>query len=552
MKRESPKSDALRELVQVGQSLEPVGPASIDSATPAPHGQSSAEVRRLFRATMVMLRQGLLHEAERYARLLNEMLPDSEEAKSLAALVEAQLEYSENNPSYREHVSAELRVAHGTDQLIAAVRGEPEEEEDDDEDDEDDEEDDDEDDEEAELEAQYEDPDGDGDPKAAAGEAAMRLFSRSIEAKAAPTKFALYGMSKTVIMLGVTVAILALIPFPVSVKGKCVARATRQVTVHSAVSGRIATIDVRVGQHVKAGQVLFRIAGEATSADLAVLDASLARARSDLQRVQRGATVEEIRAVRKRYAAARTRQALKGAECRRVSKNVRAGLVARETLIACRSALTQLRNEAAEFYAALRSTARRATPAELTRAKAEIDRLIAERDVVLASQSKLTVKSPISGMVQLPVAPPSVTMEGKLAALEEGKFPIGVHADRPFDEVVGRLVSAGEAVMSVVEIGKITVEIEVAEKHADAVRPGARALVRFASMPDRDFHGQVSTFSPAITKTDMTHFGHELIARVELENDDRALRPGMSGAAEIVTPPQTLLRQILRMFRCGP
>lgn len=98
------------------------------------------------------------------------------------------------------------------------------------------------------------------------------------------------------------------------------------------------------------------------------------------------------------------------------------------------------------------------------------------------------------------------------------------------EDMAGKMLTAGSPVMELVDTSKVTVDVAIPERDVALVRAGANAGVKLESFPTRTFHGKVAIVSP---KGEVEGDGRVFFARVEVPNDDAAIRTGMLGRAKI-------------------
>lgn len=106
----------------------------------------------------------------------------------------------------------------------------------------------------------------------------------------------------------------------------------------------------------------------------------------------------------------------------------------------------------------------------------------------------------------------------------------GVVTTPHVEDMAGKKLTAGSPVMELVDTSSVTVDVAVPERDLPLLRPGAQAAVKLESFPARTFHGKVVIVSP---KGAVQGDGRVFFARVEVPNDDAAIRAGMQGRAKI-------------------
>ena len=93
--------------------------------------------------------------------------------------------------------------------------------------------------------------------------------------------------------------------------------------------------------------------------------------------------------------------------------------------------------------------------------------------------------------------------------------------------VEGQAVRAGDNLFLIADRSVLWVDVAVFEMDAPAIHVGTPISLTAAALPGRAYHGRVTFIHPQVDEKTRT-----LTARVELQNRDGALRPGMFAAAE--------------------
>jgi hypothetical protein len=96
------------------------------------------------------------------------------------------------------------------------------------------------------------------------------------------------------------------------------------------------------------------------------------------------------------------------------------------------------------------------------------------------------------------------------------------------DVIEGQAVQAGMNLFQIADPSVLWVDLAIFEQDAAAVRVGTPATVTVDALPGRRFRGRVTFVYPQLDDKTRT-----LTARLEVENPDGALRPGMYAAAEL-------------------
>jgi len=96
--------------------------------------------------------------------------------------------------------------------------------------------------------------------------------------------------------------------------------------------------------------------------------------------------------------------------------------------------------------------------------------------------------------------------------------------------LIGELIEKGQTIYTISDPGKLWVIAEIKERDLAALKIGQEALSRVMAYPGKDFRGKVTRLSHELESD-----RHTLEARVEVDNPEGLLRPGMSAEVEIVT-----------------
>lgn len=95
--------------------------------------------------------------------------------------------------------------------------------------------------------------------------------------------------------------------------------------------------------------------------------------------------------------------------------------------------------------------------------------------------------------------------------------------------IEGQAVRAGDNLFQIADRRRVWVDLAIFEQDARAVRVGTWATVMVDALAGRTFRGHVTFIYPQLDDKTRT-----LTARLEVENPDGALRPGMYATAELV------------------
>ena len=100
----------------------------------------------------------------------------------------------------------------------------------------------------------------------------------------------------------------------------------------------------------------------------------------------------------------------------------------------------------------------------------------------------------------------------------------------------GTMLSPNTAITSIDDISVIKLDFTVPETAIGTMTPGAKVIAKSVSFPDREFEGTVRTVGSRVDPVTRA-----ITVRAHIENDDRALRPGMLLTVAVVTAERTAL-----------
>ena len=141
-------------------------------------------------------------------------------------------------------------------------------------------------------------------------------------------------------------------------------------------------------------------------------------------------------------------------------------------------------------------------PEQIRQVEADVKKLANQVAILDQELAKTEIHAPIDGIVATPF------VERKL----------NQHLD------------PGEELCRIVDLARVTVEMQVPEKELADVRPGNPVWMKARSLPSVDLQGRVDFIAPVA----QTVNGQQMVVvRSELENADLLLKPDMTGVAKI-------------------
>ncbi len=149
-------------------------------------------------------------------------------------------------------------------------------------------------------------------------------------------------------------------------------------------------------------------------------------------------------------------------------------------------------------------------PEEIAVAEADVQQAVAALRLVQVQRAKLALRAPIDGLVTSRLIEP------------------------------GELAQAGHVLMTVADLDQVTLQIFVPTDRIGRVRLGQQAVVTVDSFRGREFEGRVvyiadrAEFTPKNVQTQEDRVDTVFAVKIQLENPEHLLKPGMPADAALV------------------
>ena len=296
--------------------------------------------------------------------------------------------------------------------------------------------------------------------------------------------------------------------------------AIEQTPIRSKIAAYVAEVAVDIGDQVKKGQPLIKLAAPELDAELAQKQALLEQARAEHAQAESGVKAADAAIATAKSQVIQTLAAidrcradvrLRESEHQRIAELAASGSLNRQLLDEAQQKLRSAEASVAESQAAKESAQAGVAEAQAKAAKAAADvdaaksRIrVADANVahVEAMRSYLTLQAPFDGVVTLRRVDP-----GHLVQPASG---------------------GGEELLVVARTDRMRVTVPVPEIEAPYVDVGDEATIEVQSLRAAEFSGKVSRTSLALDEG-----SRALGAIIDLENADGRLRPGMYATARI-------------------
>ncbi len=250
---------------------------------------------------------------------------------------------------------------------------------------------------------------------------------------------------------------------------------------------------LKVGDSVKAGDLIASIKSNIYEAERRERYANLERAKRQLELLERGPQIEEIRQTEDILRQTRFKAEKALIDLNRAESLFAKGMIPKDELEQKRTQ-SQVAKAESDFYQnQLTLLKRGARPEEIEMARAQVDQLAARISHLESQIEQTSVQSPIAGVVTQ--------------------------------------VSESTTVITIARTDTMRLRIFVSEKEIAAVTPGSAVKARMHSFPDKTYAGEVLKIDPLVIEDDRER--QVVIVTAGIANEYGDLKPGMTGKAKI-------------------
>ena len=173
--------------------------------------------------------------------------------------------------------------------------------------------------------------------------------------------------------------------------------------------------------------------------------------------------------------------------------------------------------ELAEAESELRLMRAGNRPEQIRQVEADVERLTKEVANLDQELGKTEIRAPIDGIVATPFV----------------------------ERMLNQHLDPGGELCKIVDITRVTAEMQVPEKEMVDVRPGNPVWMKARSLPASDFQGRVDFIAPVAQTVNAQQM---VVVRSELQNRDLLLKPEMTGVAKIYCGDRRIIDLITRRF----
>jgi len=250
---------------------------------------------------------------------------------------------------------------------------------------------------------------------------------------------------------------------------------------------------LKVGDSVKAGDLIASIKSNIYEAERQERFANLERAKRQLELLEKGPQIEEIRQTEDILRQKRFKAEKALIDLNRAESLFAKGMIPRDELEEKRTSSQVLKAELDFYQNQLTLLKRGARPEELEMARAQVDQLAARISHLESQIEQTSVQAPIAGVVTQ--------------------------------------ISESTTVITIARTDTMRLRIFVPEKEIAAVTPGCAVRARMHSFPGKTYGGEVFKVDPLVIEDDRER--QVVIVSAGIANDNGELKPGMTGIAKI-------------------
>ena len=329
--------------------------------------------------------------------------------------------------------------------------------------------------------------------------------------------------------------VIAAFPWQLRIPSELSILAQEREIVRAPADGRIARIHIREGERVSQGDLLLEYDSKGLMLERRTKQAELSQAREELR--------------------------LLGKQNPTFREEIRVQERALETALAHEQATLQDFDRAQQLWTAGLISQDAFDSAANVHQEAEAKRREAEARIALVRKQSPDSRNEQMEVLHLKDAGAQEAVIEKLSAelaqlddlLERTKIYASISGTLTtyrFEEKIGDFLEEGADVCEIVNDDRVVVEMPVAEKDIDVIELGQAVKFKVRGYPARSFRATVDEIAPVATSDGATS---SILLRAYVDNDDRILKPGMTGVAKVYCGmtfvANVLTRDLVRFIR---
>ncbi len=285
--------------------------------------------------------------------------------------------------------------------------------------------------------------------------------------------------------------------------------AHHKINVNSKVTGRVASISVEKGDHVKQGQVLVRLEDQEFRAQAQQARGAVEMAAGRLRELQNGSRPEEIQQADHNLAEARATMVNDKISLDRTKDLFNQGVSSKQSLddATAKYESSQQRVNSLEQNYRLSKIGPRVEQIEQARGS-----LTQAQGQLAYAQSQLEatlIRAPVNGTILERTAEKGELITAQFASAAEGG-PVG-------------------SVVALADLNDLQVELDISQDDFARLGPKQKGIVAVDAFPDRKYDGVIAEISPEANRQKAT-----VQVKVQIQNPDEFLRPEMNASVKFL------------------
>ncbi len=340
---------------------------------------------------------------------------------------------------------------------------------------------------------------------------------------------------KFFLLWGVPALLVAFCPWPLRITSELEVFPQGREIVRAPTNGRIAQIHFREGDSVAAGALLLDYDTDELVLKRKTKAAALAQAEAELRLLgKEGPTIpEEIEVAERSLDTARSQERTASQNLERHRQLWSSELIAKEIFDGSQNAFREAVARRAEAEARL----------ALVRKESPGSRL--EQMEVIHLKDQAAQQAAIAKL-QAELA----QIDDVLARSKTYASISGTLTTYRFEETLGTFLEEGAEIAEIVDDRRVVLEMPVEEKDIDVIELGQEIKFKVRGYPSRRFRATVDAIAPVARDQGSAS---SILLRAGVDNEDRILKPGMTGVAKIYAGTSFVAhiwtRDIIRFIR---
>jgi len=285
--------------------------------------------------------------------------------------------------------------------------------------------------------------------------------------------------------------------------------AHHKINVNSKVTGRVASISVEKGDHVKQGQILVRLEDQEFRAQAQQARGAVEIAAGRLHELQNGSRPEEIQQADHNLAEARATMVNDKISLDRAKDLFAQGVSSKQSLddATAKYESSQQRVNSLEQNYRLSKIGPRSE--QIDQARGSLTQAQGQLAYAQSQLEATLIRAPVNGTILERTAEKGELITAQFASAAEGG-PVG-------------------SVVALADLNDLQVELDISQDDFARLGPKQKGFVAVDAFPDRKYNGVIAEISPEANRQKAT-----VQVKVQIQNPDAFLRPEMNASVKFL------------------